>query len=86
MKRMKQENNNYGIGFVGLLQIVFITLKLCEVINWKWIWVLAPCWIYVALITLLFIVLMILKITEAKRIDKLTKRTLEKTKEIEKGE
>ena len=34
-----------GVGFFGLLTIVFITLKLCGVINWSWVWVLAPLWI-----------------------------------------
>jgi len=34
-----------GIGFSGLLAIVFIILKLLNVINWSWIWVLAPIWI-----------------------------------------
>lgn len=29
-----------GIGFVGLLTIVFITLKLTKVIDWSWWWVL----------------------------------------------
>ena len=29
-----------GIGFLGLLAIVFITLKLCNVINW----VTSPLW------------------------------------------
>lgn len=36
---------NGGIGFVGLLTIVFIALKLTGVITWSWIWVLAPIWI-----------------------------------------
>jgi len=34
-----------GIGFTGLLTSVFITLKLCHVINWSWLWVLSPVWI-----------------------------------------
>lgn len=34
-----------GIGFVGLLTIVFITLKLTGVINWSWWWVLSPLWV-----------------------------------------
>lgn len=34
-----------GIGFVGLLTIVFIVLKLCEVIDWSWWWVWSPVWI-----------------------------------------
>jgi hypothetical protein len=38
-----------GISFAGLLTIVFIVLKLCHVIAWSWLWVLAPMWIGVAL-------------------------------------
>jgi hypothetical protein len=34
-----------GIGFVGLLTIVFITLKLTNFIDWSWWWVLSPIWI-----------------------------------------
>ncbi len=34
-----------GIGFVGLLTIVFITLKLTGFIAWSWLWVLSPIWI-----------------------------------------
>ena len=34
-----------GIGFTGLLTIVFIVLKLCHVISWSWLWVLSPLWI-----------------------------------------
>lgn len=29
----------------GLLQVSFIVLKLCHVINWPWKWVLCPTWI-----------------------------------------
>jgi hypothetical protein len=34
-----------GIGFGGLLTILFIALKLTHVINWSWWWVLSPLWI-----------------------------------------
>lgn len=40
-------NNNSssgGIGFLGLLAIVFIVLKLFNVIAWSWWWVLCPLW------------------------------------------
>ena len=33
-----------GIGFAGLLALLFITLKLTHVIAWSWWWVLAPLW------------------------------------------
>lgn len=36
---------NKGIGFTGILTIVFIVLKLTRVITWAWIWVLCPIWI-----------------------------------------
>lgn len=42
------------IGFVGLLTIVFIVLKLVGVISWSWLWVLSPLWISAILIILLF--------------------------------
>lgn len=38
-----------GIGFIGLLVIMFIVLRLCNVIAWSWWWVLAPLWIPVAI-------------------------------------
>lgn len=39
-----------GIGFTGLLAIVFIALKLCNVIQGSWLWVLAPIWIPIVLV------------------------------------
>lgn len=38
-------NQNGGIGFVGLLTILFVALKLTGVIDWSWWWVLSPIWI-----------------------------------------
>jgi hypothetical protein len=38
-----------GIGFGEMLGIVFIVLKLCGVVKWSWLWVLAPIWIPIAL-------------------------------------
>jgi membrane protein YdbS with pleckstrin-like domain len=52
---MKNNNVNVssssssGIGFVGLLTIVFIVLKLLGKITWSWWWVLSPLWISVGL-------------------------------------
>lgn len=34
-----------GISLSGLTFIVFLVLKLCNVINWSWWWVTAPLWI-----------------------------------------
>ena len=31
-----------GISFMGALQLIFIVLKLCNLIHWKWVYVLMP--------------------------------------------
>jgi hypothetical protein len=49
-----------GIGFCGLLTIVFIVLKLCKIINWSWLWVLAPLWIPTAIALIVLLVLFII--------------------------
>ena len=41
----KSSSSSTGIGFVGLLTIVFIVLKLIGKISWSWFWILAPIWI-----------------------------------------
>lgn len=59
-----------GIGFTGLLLIAFIVLKLCNVINWSWWWVLSPAWISVGLAILLiagYAGYWLIKSTKAKR-------------------
>jgi hypothetical protein len=60
---MSNENNNAksgSIGFCGLLTIAFIVLKLCGVITWSWVWVLAPLWIPTAFFLLLVIISLII--------------------------
>lgn len=58
-------NVNSGISFMGVLQIVFIVLKLVKVISWSWIWVLSPTWIPLSItIICLLIVWIIYKIEE----------------------
>jgi hypothetical protein len=42
-----------GITFLDILTIAFIVLKLCGVITWSWVWVLAPLWIPIALIIII---------------------------------
>ena len=54
-----RSNGSKGVGFVGLLTIVFIVLKLCNVIDWSWLWVLSPLWIS-AIITVLIVVIFFL--------------------------
>lgn len=42
---MTSSSSSGGIGFSGLLTVVFIALKLTGNIAWPWVWVLSPLWI-----------------------------------------
>ena len=39
-----------GVGFIGTLLIVFIVLKVTDVIACSWLWVFSPLWIPLALL------------------------------------
>lgn len=58
------ENSNGGgrggVGFAGLLTIVFIILKLVGVISWSWVWVLSPIWISILLWLVIALILIII--------------------------
>lgn len=47
-----------GIGFWGLLGVAFIVLKLCNVITWSWLWVLAPLWGPIAIFVAVIIIIL----------------------------
>lgn len=42
-----------GISFTGLLTVLFVGLKLTNVIAWPWLWVLSPIWISFLLFALI---------------------------------
>jgi hypothetical protein len=50
MSKDKTEVKTGGIGFFGLLAIVFITLKLTGYIAWSWWWVLSPLWLPISVV------------------------------------
>ena len=49
-----------GIGFLGALTILFIALKLTDVITWSWWWVLAPMWVPSAVVLGTFVILLVI--------------------------
>jgi hypothetical protein len=53
--------NHVSLGFLDVLTLIFITLKLTDVINWSWWAVLSPIWVQLVLIIITVIVLLILK-------------------------
>ena len=59
MKNNESKGTSGGIGFVGLLTIVFITLKLLRKITWSWVWVLSPIWISIIIYVVIIIIALI---------------------------
>ena len=68
MGNNESKGTSEGIGFVGLLTIVFITLKLLGKITWSWVWVLSPIWISTILwVDILIIALIAAEISRRRR-------------------
>jgi hypothetical protein len=44
---------------LGILGLIFITLKLTGHITWSWLWVLAPFWIPISIGVLIFLIVFI---------------------------
>lgn len=59
-----KNNNNVGVGVTGLLQVAFIVLKLCGVINWSWWWVLCPSWITVGILLIGLVAAVVIALAE----------------------
>ena len=55
------DNKTGGVSFAGILTVAFIVLKLLGIINWSWLWVLAPLWITTILVIIGIIILIWLK-------------------------
>jgi len=62
---MANESRSNGIGIGMVLFIVFLVLKLTNIIDWSWWWVTSPLWIpFVAAAVILGIVGLIAAIIE----------------------
>ena len=58
---MNDKQTSSGIGFTGLLTIVFIILKLCGIITWSWWWVLSPLWISTILWVIVVVIVLLVE-------------------------
>ena len=58
---MSNSKSGTGIGFAGLLTLLFIGLKLGKVIDWSWWWVISPILIDFGLIALVLLILLLIK-------------------------
>ena len=46
----------------GMLTIAFVVMKLTGVIDWRWLWVLAPLWIPMGVGLILLIIVLVLQV------------------------
>ena len=57
--------------FLWVLTIVFITLRLCGVIDWSWGWVLAPLWmpvvVFLFLLGIVWLISIIFQDNESRK-------------------
>ena len=78
MSSSSSSSSSGGIGFFGLLTIVFIVLKLTDVIAWSWWWVTSPLWIATAVVLAFLavglVVILIKSAKEDKRLEQEVKR------------
>lgn len=63
--RTKMSNSNGGIGLVTGLTLIFVVLKLLDLIQWSWIWVLSPIWISWGIVVAILIIALILALIVA---------------------
>lgn len=70
---MDNSNNNRssaaggGLSILGVVEIVFIILKLLGIINWSWWIVLIPLWIELGITLLIILVIIIVAIIMANK-------------------
>ena len=56
--------------FLSILCLIFITLKLTGYIVWSWWWVLAPIWIPISIILVVFVIVGMPYVAENKKTNK----------------
>jgi hypothetical protein len=62
MSGSSSSSSSAGIGLPGLLTVAFIVLKLTDVIDWSWWWVLSPLWIPVVILLAILLVVGVAKV------------------------
>ena len=57
----ENSSSSGGVGFFGLMFLIFMTLKLTSVIDWSWWWVTAPLWGGFVLIFFIVVIIALIK-------------------------
>ena len=61
----KSSSSSSGMGCGGVVQVVFIVLKLLDLINWSWWWVLSPSLISLAIVAFVLVVALVVALSKA---------------------
>lgn len=67
----KSSSSSGGVGFMGVLTILFIALKLTHYIDWSWWWVLSPIW---GTVLVVLLVILVAAFVAVKREDRMARR------------
>ena len=57
---------NHSFNILHILTIVFVILKLCDIIDWRWVMVLLPSIIDIALCLIALIIFKIIVLIESR--------------------
>ncbi len=52
--------------FLTALLLILITLKLCNVIEWSWLWVLSPAWMPIVFLVLILAIIGLIECCQRK--------------------
>ncbi len=55
VNEMSKNTSRGGVGFLGMLTLLFVGLKLTNYINWSWWWVISPALIPFGLAAILLL-------------------------------
>ncbi len=57
----------FKIGFLNLLTIVFIVLKLTHYIDWGWLWILLPTILQICIVLVILIAIIVMAVLNMER-------------------
>lgn len=78
MSRDSGNASGGGLGLGTVLFLIFLVLKLCNVIDWSWWWVTSPLWISAILCVLIFVGVFIYYYIENTRHERYLKKLRKK--------
>lgn len=77
----RNSSTSSGLGFSTVLFLIFLVLKLCNIIDWSWWWVTAPLWgsivLYGLIIGITYLCLWIQDLHHKRQIKKWQKKRKE---------